>query len=124
MRTAILAAVVMVTLLVAPASAMPAETVAKAARETHCTHQSPNYLIGPKNTGITCRARGHGEFYILRYKSKTKALRFWRNWLSAGQAIGYRGSLFLIPAEGDEWYRPADARWAAKRTHGRVLVGR
>lgn len=123
MRMIFIAAITALALVAAPASAKSVETVAKAVRQTHCVHKEPESLIGPKNSGVTCRVRGHGELYILRYKSKAKALRFWRMWLSDGQVIAYSGSVFLIPAGPGDWYKPAAAKWAAKRTHGRTLAG-
>lgn len=76
----------------------------------------------PSNSGVTCRVKRHGEFYVLRYKNPKRGIRYLRNWvMSDHDFIAQEGKILVVPAGPGEWYKRASARYAAKRLHGHVV---
>lgn len=117
-------ALALVLTLVGPissADAAPA-VVVKAAKKMHCGHRHSDYLIGPKNAGVTCRVRHHGKFYVLKYKNPKRGIRYLRNWVMGDhQFIARRAKILVIPAGPGDWYKKKTARYAARRLRGHVV---
>lgn len=115
----------------APDAHAAAPRVAKAyAHKLHCKHIQPNSMVGPANSGVSCKANnGHGKqlFYVLKYRNPKRAVRWWKDWITDGY-FTRKGPVLVIAqgnnGRGGDWgYRLKWAQYAADRIDGQVIAG-
>jgi hypothetical protein len=111
-------------------AAMSAASIPPAVDDTadamRCGHRVSEMLLagssGMVGRGVECTARGK-DYYVVRYASGRRAVAAMREWVDPceGYFIARRGNVLIVPADGNHWYDLEQARYAARKSGGRVV---
>lgn len=118
--------VVAAVLVAAISSTSIPPAVDETADAMRCGHRVAETLLagssGMVGRGVECTARGD-NYYVVRYTSGRRAVTAMRGWVDPCEDyfIARRGNVLIVPAQGRQWYDLAQARYAARKSGGRVV---
>jgi hypothetical protein len=113
-------------LLAAMSTASIPPAVDETADAMRCGHRTSETLLAGSSSmvgrGVECIAKGK-DYYVVRYASGRRAVAALRQWVEPCEDyfIARRGNVLIVPAHGNQWYDLAQARYAARKSGGRVV---
>jgi hypothetical protein len=115
-----------VVLLAAMSTMSIPPVVDETADAMRCGHRVPETLLAGSSRmvgrGVECTAKGN-NYYVVRYASGRRAVKAMKDWVDPCEDyfIARRGHVLIVPAQGQQWYDRVQARYAARKSGGRVV---